>query len=92
MAIDSVPPSVDIRQLYWESEERYLTRKCSRYENGCKATDTSHKRCIANEPIVAANILMVSISATIHSNSQDYEDLYDETVSSEKLISCGIIQ
>ena len=59
---------------------RPLTSKCSRHKDGRKATNASNKRCIANEPVVAPNILMGGVSAAVDCNSQKYEYLLDDTL------------
>lgn len=56
--------------------ERPLTGKCGSYENGCEATDSANKWCIANKPIMATNVAIVGISATVDCNPKNDENLF----------------
>lgn len=74
IAMDSVPPSIqDQKRSKRDGED--LTSERGRYEDGCEATDASHKRRIADEPILAADVAVVSVSAAVDHDAKYDEDL-----------------
>ena len=56
-------------------EDCHPTGKCSCHKDGRKTTNPANKRRVADKPIMATDIMMVSVSPTIDRNSEYYEDL-----------------
>ena len=56
-------------------ESGFRTSKCSCHEHRRKATNSPDKGRIADEPVVAAYVMMRSVSSAIDHNPEEYENL-----------------
>jgi hypothetical protein len=76
MAIDSVPPSFSlVCCIGMHQDQKTLTGKRSRHKYGGKSANSANEWRVSYVPVFAANVLVLNITARIHSNSENNKDL-----------------
>lgn len=80
MAMDSVPPSARpsalLPQTILKIAAGKRTRKRCRHKHRGEAANAINKRCARDMPVLATDVLVVHVAASIHDDAHDDENLH----------------